>query len=83
MFNLSVSYNNGTSVGNIRDIYLEFNNPSKNLGPIVDTMDRLDVGKYSSTGNFLSQVGNWEIKITVQRIGGYDINQQVDVNLTE
>lgn len=80
-FNLSVLYTNGTAVENIRDVYLEFNNPSKNLGPIVDTMNKLDIGKYSSTGSFLSQGGNWEIKITVQRIGEYDINQQIDINV--
>ena len=82
-FNVSASFTNGTAVENIRDIYLEFNNPSKNLGPIVDTMDKVDVGKYSSTGSFLSQGGSWEIKITVQRIGEYDINQQIDVNMKD
>ncbi len=76
-FNLSASYTNGTAVENIRNVYLEFNNPTKNLGPISDTMDKIDSGKYSSVGNYLSQNGTWEIKVTVQRIGDYDINQQI------
>jgi methionine-rich copper-binding protein CopC len=80
-FNLSASYTNGTAVENIRDVYLEFNNPIKNLGPIVDTMEKVDSGKYSLVGNYLSQNGNWEIKMTVQRMGGYDINQQFDVEI--
>lgn len=82
-FNISVSYKNGTAVENIRDIYLEFNNPSKNLGPIVITMDKIDIGKYSSTGSFLSQGGSWEIKITIQRIGEYDVNQKVNLEMKD
>jgi methionine-rich copper-binding protein CopC len=80
-FNVSASYTNGTAVENIRNVFLEFNNPTKNLGPIVDTLDKIDSGKYSSVGNYLSQNGTWEIKITVQRIGDYDINQQFDVEV--
>ncbi len=80
-FNLSAAYTNGTVVENIRNVYLEFNNPVKNLGPIVDTMEKVDSGKYSLVGNYVSQNGNWEIKITIQRIGEYDINQQFDVEI--
>ncbi|MGE3399479.1 MAG: copper resistance protein CopC [Candidatus Nitrosocosmicus sp.] len=80
-FNVSTSYTNGTAVENIRNVFLEFNNPTKNLGPIVETMDKIDSGKYSSVGNYLSQNGTWEIKVTVQRIGDYDINQQFDVEV--
>jgi methionine-rich copper-binding protein CopC len=81
-FNIQVSYVNGTAVENIRDVFLEFNNPAKNLGPIVDVMDKTESGKYTSTGSFLSQEGNWEIKITAQRIGEYDINQLINVDVT-
>ena len=80
-FNLSASNANGTAVENIRNVYLEFNNPTKNLGPIVDTMQKVDSGKYSLIGNYLSQNGNWEVKLTVQRIGEYDINQQFNIKL--
>jgi hypothetical protein len=44
-------------------------------------MDKIDSGKYSSVGNYLSQNGTWEIKVTIQRIGDYDINQQFDVEV--
>jgi hypothetical protein len=80
-FNLSASYSNGTTVENIRNVYLEFNNPIKNLGPIVDTMEKVDSGKYSLVGNHLSQSGTWEIKMTVQRMGEYDINQQFNIEI--
>jgi methionine-rich copper-binding protein CopC len=82
-FNVSASYTNGTAVENIRNVFLEFNNPLKNLGPIAETMDKINSGKYSSVGNYLSQNGTWEVKITVQRIGDYDINQQFNVNVKD
>jgi methionine-rich copper-binding protein CopC len=81
-FNIQASYVNGTVVENIKDVFLEFNNPAKNLGPIVDVMDKIESGKYTSTGSFLSQEGDWEIKITAQRTGEYDINQLINVNVT-
>ena len=80
-FTLGVSHTNGTAVENIRNVFLEFNNPEKNLGPIVETMDKVGAGNYSKSGSFISQEGNWQIKITVQRIGEYDINQKLDVQV--
>ena len=80
-FTLGVSHTNGTAVENIRNVFLEFNNPEKNLGPIVETMDKVGTGNYSKSGSFISQEGNWQIKITVQRIGEYDINQKLDVQV--
>jgi len=80
-FNLTALYNNGTSVKNINNVYLEFNNPTKNVGPIVDVMKQTSAGNYSSNGNFLSQTGDWEIKIIVQRTGEYDINQKLYANI--
>ena len=80
-FDLHIYHVNGTAVENIRNVFLEFNNPDKNLGPLADTMKKVGVGNYSSTGNYLSQEGKWNIKITVQRIGEYDINQRINVNV--
>jgi methionine-rich copper-binding protein CopC len=81
-FTIIASYVNGTMVENIKNIYLEFNNPTKNIGPVVDIMERVDTGRYTLTGNFLSQESIWEIEITAQRIGEYDINQMINVNVT-
>ncbi len=80
-FNLHASFANGTSISNINNVYLEFNNPEKNIGPLADTMDKIGQGNYTSTGSFLSQEGKWNIKLIIQRIGEYDINQQFDVDI--
>ncbi|WP_458747333.1 copper resistance CopC family protein [Candidatus Nitrosocosmicus sp. T] len=82
-FIITTNYLNGTAVENIRNVFLEFNNPDKNLGPIIDTMNKTNVGNYSSTRAYLGQSGNWEVKITVQRIGEYDINQQFNFGIGE
>ncbi len=78
-FNLYASFANGTAMSNINNVYLEFNNLEKNIGPLAVTMDRIGQGNYTSTGSFLSQEGKWNIKLIIQRIGEYDINQQFDL----
>ncbi len=81
-FNLAVTGIDGKPVKNINNIYLIFNNPGKDLGPIVETMNKVSDGKYTSRGSFISELGSWEIKIIVQRMGEYDINQIFNVNVT-
>lgn len=78
-FNLGLHYTNGTAVENVRNVFLQFNNAEKNLGPIGDTMNKTSSGNYSLQGSYISQDGNWQIKTTVQRIGQYDINENFDV----
>lgn len=80
-FGLSISYKNGSAVENIRNVFMEFANPIKDLGPISNTMVKVGPGTYSSTGAFLSQTGTWEVKIVVQRINEYDINQEITLNV--
>lgn len=78
-FSLGVHYTNGTGVENIRNIYVQFNNAEKNLGPIGDTMVKTGTGNYSLQGSYLSQDGEWQVKTTVQRIDQYDINENFEV----
>ncbi|KAA2280450.1 hypothetical protein E5N71_05845 [Candidatus Nitrosocosmicus sp. SS] len=78
-FSLGVHYTNGTDVENIRNIFLQFTNAEKNLGPIGDTMNKTHSGNYSLQGSYLSQEGEWQVKTTVQRIGQYDINENFEV----
>ena len=80
-FNITVTDNNGNLVESIRNIFLEFSNPAKDLGPIVDTMTKTFSGKYTTTGSFISQSGDWEIKIIIQRINAYDLDQILKLNV--
>src|SRR3954447_11640932 len=74
-FNLTATGLDGKPIGNISNVFLTFNNPDKNIGPIPNTMKQISAGEYNSNGNFISQPGNWEIKVVVQRMDAYDINQ--------
>jgi len=47
----------------------------------MDTMKKVGLENYSPIGNYLNQDGKWELKITVQRIGEYDINQRINVEV--
>jgi methionine-rich copper-binding protein CopC len=80
-FNITVHDNDGKPAKNISNVFLTLNNPDKSIGPIVDTMKQISTGEYSSSGSFISQPGNWDIKVIIQRTGEYDINQVFPVNI--
>jgi copper transport protein len=71
---------------NINAVYLRFTNPEARIGPIVTTLNSTNdgsSGRYSVIGGYLSQTGNWEIDLIVQRIGAYDMNHSFDATLEE
>ena len=80
-FNLTATGLDGKPVGNISNVFLTFNNPEKDIGPIPNTMKQISTGNYSSNGNFISQPGNWVIKVVLQRNGQYDVNQTFDLQI--
>lgn len=74
----------GSPPQNINAIYLRFTNPEARIGPIVTTLNSTgegSSGRYSAIGGYLSQMGNWEIDLVVQRLGAYDLNHSFEVNL--
>jgi copper transport protein len=74
----------GSPPQNINAIYLRFTNPEARIGPIVTTLNSTGdggEGRYSAVGGYLSQMGNWEIDLVVQRLGAYDLTHSFDVGL--
>jgi hypothetical protein len=72
----------GSPPQNINSVYLRFTNPEARIGPIVTTLNSTgDSGRYSATGGYLSQAGNWTIDLIVQRIGAYDLNHSFDATI--
>ena len=74
----------GSPPQNINAIYLRFTNPEARIGPIVTTLNSTGDGsedRYSAVGGYLSQMGNWEIDLVVQRLGAYDLNYSFEVEL--
>lgn len=66
-------------INNIKNVIMQFTNQDLNIGPIIANLKNIDNGVYNTNGAYLSQEGQWNIKITVQRIGEYDLNHNFDV----
>jgi copper transport protein len=68
---------------NINAVFVRFTNPEARIGPIVTTLNSTgeSSGRYSAIGGYLSQTGNWEIDLIVQRMGAYDLNHSFDATL--
>lgn len=73
-FNITLTDQSGTFPTNIRNVILSFTNQDVGIGPIVATLNKTGEGKFAAQGNYLSQPGNWDIKVTAQRSGAYDLN---------
>jgi methionine-rich copper-binding protein CopC/nitrogen fixation protein FixH len=73
-FNVTLTDQSGTFPTNIRNVILSFTNQDVGIGPIVATLNKTGEGKFAAQGNYLSQPGNWDIKVTAQRSRAYDLN---------
>ncbi len=73
-FNVTLTDQQGNPAKNIRNVIMQFTNTESNIGPIVANLDKKGEGQYTVTGGYLSQPGEWEIKVIVQRSGTYDLN---------
>jgi methionine-rich copper-binding protein CopC len=82
-FNVTFAEESGEFSSNINNVILAFTNPQAGLGPIVATLNKTGEGKFAGQGSYLSQIGNWEIKVTAQRSGGYDLNNAFEAVVEE
>ena len=73
-FNVTLADQSGTFLSNTKMVILSFTNQDANLGPIVANLNRTGEGTFAANGSYLSQPGEWEIKVTAQRSGAYDLN---------
>jgi hypothetical protein len=74
----------GAPPQNINAVYLRFTNQEARIGPIVTTLNSTGEGsgsRYSAIGGYMSQAGDWDIDLVVQRIGAYDLNHSFEANL--
>jgi methionine-rich copper-binding protein CopC len=69
----------GKPLNNIKNMIMQFNNQEQNIGPIIANLKNAENGTYNTTGAYLSQEGEWNIKITVQRTGEYDLNHSFNI----
>lgn len=60
-------------VSKVSNVFIEFKKSDLSLNPINAQLQKSNNTSYSSFGGYLSQPGSWDVKITVQRSGFYDI----------
>jgi methionine-rich copper-binding protein CopC len=82
-FNLTLTDQQGNPAKNIRNVIMQFTNTESNIGPIVANLAKKGEGQYSVTGGYLSQPGEWDIKVTAQRSGAYDLNYSFKETIRE
>jgi methionine-rich copper-binding protein CopC len=73
-FTVSLSDSDGNAPTNVKTVFLIFSNKQSGLGPISAELTEADEGQYSASGGYLSQPGDWDVKMTVQRNEVYDLN---------
>ena len=80
-FNVTLTDASGKSSTNIKNVIIQFNNKQAGIGPVVKNLHKLENGVYITEGGYLSQPGEWDIKIVVQRNGAYDLNHSFKVTV--
>ena len=78
-FTVTLKDEMGKPIDNVKNVMLQFNNQEQNIGPIIANLKKSENGIYNTTGAYISQEGKWNIKITVQRTGEYDLNHSFDI----
>lgn len=80
-FTTTMKDENNKPLSNINNVIMQFTNQNQNIGPIIANLEKTGDEDYSITGAYLSQEGEWNVKITVQRTGQYDLNHSFDISI--
>jgi hypothetical protein len=81
-FIVALKDENNKPLSNINNVIMQFTNQNQNIGPIIANLKKTGDGVYRVTGVYLSQEGEWNVKITVQRSGQYDFNHSFEISIT-
>jgi methionine-rich copper-binding protein CopC len=80
-FIVALKDENNKPLSNINNVIMQFTNQNQNIGPIIANLKKTGDGVYSVTGAYLSQEGEWNVKITAQRSGEYDLNHSFKISI--
>ena len=81
-FIVALKDENNKPFSNINNVIMQFTNQNQNIGPIIANLKKSGEGVYSITGAYLSQEGEWNVKITAQRSGQYDLNHNFKISIS-
>ena len=79
-FNISFIGEN-QNLTKISNVFIEFKKNDLSLGPIIANLERTNDTSYSTFGGYLSQAGEWDLKITIQRMNSYDLNYRLGATI--
>ena len=65
------------NVSELSNVFIEFKKADLSLSAINAKFERSNDTAYSTFGGYLSQPGEWDLKITVQRSGSYDLTYRL------
>lgn len=68
---------NDERIGQVSNVSIEFRKSDVSLGPIFAKLSQKNETSYSVNGGYLSQPGQWDLKVTIQRSSMYDLNYRL------
>ena len=68
-------------MGQISNVSMEFSKTNLSLGPIYAQLVRNNDTAYSAYGGYLSQAGEWDLKVTIKRSNLYDLNYRLSITV--
>jgi copper transport protein len=79
-FNISFTGEN-QNLTKMSNVFIEFKKSDLSLGPIIANLERTNDTSFSTFGGYLSQAGEWDLRISIQRIDSYDLNYRLGVTV--
>ena len=81
IFNISLTDSGSNKpISDVSNVFAQLDKADSNLGPIIIRFTSKNTS-YSANGGYLTQPGEWNVKITVQRINAYDLNYRFSLVL--
>ena len=74
---------NNESIGQVSNVSIEFRKSDLSLGPIFAKLSKNNETSYSVNGGYLSQPGQWHLKVTIQRSNLYDLNYRLSFTVNK
>jgi copper transport protein len=71
------------SIGQVSNVSIEFRKSDLSLGPIFAKLSKNNETSYLVNGGYLSQPGQWDLKITIQRSNLYDLNYRLSFTVSK
>ena len=74
---------NNEIIGQVSNVSIEFRKSDLSLGPIFAKLPENNETSYSVNAGYLSQPGQWDVKVTIQRSNLYDLNYRLSFTVNK